>query len=179
MMKRVAMFEKVSFEQFKKDWIDTFGENWLSKMYTNEVENLEEIYENIKLPKRGTALSAGYDFFSPITFILAPNETIKLPTGIRCCMEENYVLICVPRSSLGFKYRLQLDNVMGVIDADYYHSSNEGHIMCKLTNDTKENKTVTVEVGKGMIQGIFLEYGITMDDVECEIRYGGIGSTDK
>lgn len=178
-MKRVAQFEKVSFEQFKKDWIDTFGENWLSSMHSNEIENLEDIYDNIKLPKRGTAMSAGYDFFSPITFTLEPNKTIKLPTGIRCYIEENYALICIPRSSLGFKYRLQLDNTNGCIDADYYYSSNEGHIMCKLTNDTKENKTVTVEAGKGMIQGIFLEYGITMDDVECEIRDGGIGSTDK
>ena len=178
-MKRVAMFEKVSFEQFKKDWIDTFGENWLSEMHTNEVENLEEIYENIKLPKRGTALSAGYDFFSPITFTLAPNETIKLPTGIRCYMEENYALICLPRSGLGFKFRLQLDNTLGLIDADYYYSSNEGHIMVKLTNDTKENKDVTVKVGNGMMQGIFIEYGITMNDVECEVRDGGFGSTDK
>ncbi len=178
-MKRVAMFKKVSFEQFKKDWIDTFGENWLREMHTNEVENLEEIYGNIKLPKRSSSGSAGNDFFSPVTFVLEPNETIKIPTGIRCYMEEGWVLKCYPRSGQGFKYRLQLNNTVAIIDQDYYYSDNEGHIMVKLTNDTNENKTIEVKMGVGIMQGIFVEYGITMDDVVSEIRNGGLGSSDK
>lgn len=177
-MKRIALFEKVSFEQFKKDWIETFGENWLSNMFSH-IENLEEIYENIKLPLRATAGSGAYDFYSPITFTLEPNETIKLPTGIRCYIEEGWSLTIYPRSSHGFKYRLQLDNTIPLIDQDYYYSDNEGHIFVKLTNDTRQNKTFHIEAGKGLVQGMFTEYGITMDDVTNEIRNGGIGSTDK
>lgn len=177
-MKRVAMFEKVSFEQFKKDWIETFGENWLSDMF-GHIESLEEIYENIKIPRRMTKGSMGYDIFSPITFSLEPNETVKLPTGLRCYIEEGWGLIILPRSGHGCKFRLQLDNTLPAIDQDYYYSDNEGHIKLKLTNDTKENKTFHIEAGKGLVQGIFLEYGITMDDVENEIRNGGWGSTDK
>lgn len=170
-MKRVAMFEKVSFEQFKKDWIDEFPD------YSEKL--IEVVYENIKLPKRSSAGSAGYDFFSPVTFVLEPKETIKIPTGIRCYIEEGWVLKCYPRSGQGFKYRLQLNNTVGIIDQDFYYSDNEGHIMVKLTNDTNENKTIEVEMGVGMMQGIFVEYGITMDDVVSEIRNGGLGSSDK
>lgn len=170
-MYRIAKFEKVSFEQFKKDWIDEFPD------YSEKL--IEVVYENIKLPKRSSSGSAGNDFFSPITFILEPNETIKIPTGIRCYIEEGWVLKCYPRSGQGFKYRLQLNNTVGIIDQDFYYSDNEGHIMVKLTNDTNENKTIEVEMGVGMMQGIFVEYGITMDDVVSEIRNGGLGSSDK
>ena len=168
-MKRVARFEKVSFEQFKKDYFDTF----------NTLDNVEEIYNSIKLPTRATKGSAGYDYFAPFDITLKPGETIKIPTGIRCYMEEGWVLKNYPRSGLGFKFRLQLNNTVGIIDSDYHYSSNEGHIMSKITNDTNENKTVSIKKGDGFIQGIFLEYGITYDDEVNEIRDGGFGSTTK
>ena len=168
-MKRIARFEKVSFEQYKKDYFDTF----------NTLENVEEIYNDIKLPKRATKGSAGYDYFAPFDIVLKPNETIKVPTGIRVYMEEGWVLKNYPRSGLGFKFRLQLNNTVGIIDSDYYYSSNEGHIMSKITNDTNENKTITIKKGDGFSQGIFIEYGITYDDEVSEIRDGGFGSTTK
>lgn len=168
-MKRIARFEKVSFEQFKKDFIDTFGES----------ENVEKIYAEIKLPKRATKGSAGYDYFTPIDIKLKPGETIKIPTGIRAYMEEGWVLKNYPRSGLGFKFRLQLNNTVGIIDSDYYYSSNEGHIMAKITNDSNENKEVYVKAGDGFIQGIFVEYGITFDDEVSDIRDGGFGSTTR
>ena len=170
-MKYVAKFEKVSFEQFEKDWIDTFG--------IGNTGNIRYIYDNIQLPTRATKGSAGYDFKSPIDFTLAPNKTIKLPTGIRAIIDESWVLKIYPRSSLGFKYRLQLNNGTGIIDCDYAHSDNEGHIFIKLTNDTNEDRTLEINQGDGIVQGIFVEYGITVDD-ECEnVRMGGIGSTGK
>lgn len=169
-MKKVAQFFKVSKEQFVKDWIDTFNND------SNEVA--EKLYEKITLPKRATMGSAGYDFYSPITFSLAPGETIKIPTGIRVKIEENWVLKCYPRSGLGFKFRLQLNNTVGIIDSDYYFSDNEGHIFSKITNDTNENKTVTIEEGNGFMQGIFIEYGVTVDDDVTTVRNGGFGSTN-
>ena len=168
-MNRVAQFEKVSFEQFRKDWIDTFGEK--------KNVDIKEIYDNIKLPKRATYGSAGYDFFSTINITLQPNFTIKIPTGIRCKMNDGWVLKCYPRSGLGFKYRLQLNNTVGIIDSDYYDSDNEGHIFVKLTNDSNEGKVVSIDAGMGMMQGIFVEYGITLDDEADAVRNGGFGST--
>lgn len=170
-MNKIAKFEKVSYEQFKKDYIDCFNEE--------SGEKIKEIYDNIKLPKRATKGSAGYDFYSPITFTLKPCETIKIPTGIRVKIEDGWFLANFPRSGLGFKYRLQLNNTVGIIDADYYNALNEGHIMSKLTNDSKENKEVLITAGSGFTQGIFLPFGITVDDESDEIRTGGFGSTSK
>lgn len=170
-MKRIAQFQKVSLKQFTKDWLD-----FDSNATTDEIKSL---YEEIQLPKRATRGSAGYDIFSPIRFTLAPSETIKFPTGIRVQMEEDWVLQCFPRSGLGFKYRLQLNNTVGIIDSDYYYSDNEGHIFVKLTNDSNEGKSVTIEKNTGVVQGIFIEYGITVDDDATAIRNGGFGSTTK
>ena len=168
-MKRIARFEKVSFSQFKNDWEDTFGAS----------EQIEKIYEEIVLPKRATKGSAGYDFYSPLSFTLKPGETIKIPTGIRVYMEEGWVLKCYPRSGLGFKYRLQMNNTVGIIDSDYYNSDNEGHIFAKITNDSNEGKEVSLNEKEGFMQGIFVEYGITFDDEVSEVRNGGFGSTTK
>ncbi|MDE6584182.1 MAG: hypothetical protein K2K15_02155 [Anaeroplasmataceae bacterium] len=162
--KRIAKFEFVS----SKNFIDVC-----------DMENAEELYHMLKLPKRATVGSAGYDFYAPFDIVLNPGETIKIPTGIRVKMEQNYVLKLYPRSGLGFKFRLQLNNTVGIIDSDYYYSDNEGHIFAKITNDTNENKVVHLKQGDAFMQGIFLEYGITIDDDTTEIRNGGFGSTSK
>lgn len=169
-MRRIAKFEKVSFKQFEADWQDTFG---------GDSDTIKAIYESIKMPKRATKGSAGYDFYSPLSFKLEPGQTIKIPTGIRSSMDEDYVLMVFPRSGLGFKYRLQLNNTVGIIDSDYYGSKNEGHIFIKITNDSNENKTVEVEAGQGFSQGLFIPFGITEDDDAIDTRDGGFGSTDK
>jgi len=168
-MQKIAKFEKVSFEQYKKDFEDTF----------NTLDNVNRIYNDICLPKRATKGSAGYDFFAPIDITLKPGETIKIPTGIRVKIEDGWVLKCYPRSGLGFKYRMQLNNTVGIIDADYYFSSNEGHIFTKITNDSNEGKTIEIKKGQGFMQGIFVEFGITYDDNVQDIRDGGFGSTTK
>ena len=168
-MQQVGYFAKVSFEQFKKDWNDTFGETPFTKLMA--------IYDDIQLPTRATKGSAGYDFKSPLSFTLKPNETIKIPTGIRVNINEGWVLKCYPRSGLGFKYRLQLNNTVGIIDSDYFYSDNEGHIFAKLTNDSNEDKTLELKTSEGFMQGIFVEYGITVDDKCNGVRNGGCGST--
>ncbi len=168
-MKAVAKFEKVSFDQFKAGMSDfSLGE-----------DELKSMYDDIKLPHRATAFSAGYDIYTPFDFTLKPGETIKVPTGIRCRINDDYALFLFPRSGLGFKYRLQLNNTVGVVDADYYGSDNEGHIFVKITNDSNENKTVDLKTGDAFAQGIFLQYGITEDDDATGVRNGGFGSTSK
>lgn len=165
--KRVARFEIVSFEQFK------------SAFDNKTEEEIKTIYDGLILPKRATKGSAGYDFFAPFDIVLKPGETAKIPTGIRVYIEENYVLKLYPRSGLGFKYRLQLNNTVGIIDSDYYYSDNEGHIFAKITNDSNEAKIVEIKAHTGFMQGIFVEYGITFDDDVTSIRNGGFGSTTK
>ena len=115
-MKRIAQFYKVSFEQFEEGFSDCF------EGYSKE--DIKSIYDNIKLPKRATSGSAGYDFYAPVNIVLEPGKTIKIPTGIRAKMEDGWVLKCYPRSGLGFKFRMQLNNTVGIIDSDYYNSDN-------------------------------------------------------
>ena len=170
-MNRVAEFKKVSKEEFLKDFTDTFP------AYSDE--HVMQIYEELKLPKRATKKSAGYDIYSPIDFELSPGETIKIPTGIRVLMQDDHVFMIYPRSGFGFKYRLQLNNTVGVIDADYSDSDNEGHIFIKITNDSNEGKKFSCEKGIAFAQGIFMQYGITFDDDVTDERNGGFGSTTK
>ncbi len=162
-MKKIAQFEIVSYKQFSSAF-DT---------------DVEEMYNDLKKPQRATVGSAGYDFYTPFDITLKPNETIKIPTGIRVKMDLNYVLKLYPRSGLGFKFRLQLNNTVGIIDSDYYNSDNEGHIFAKITNDSNEGLDLVIKKGTGFMQGIFLEYGITVDDEVTEQRNGGFGSTTK
>jgi dUTP pyrophosphatase len=168
-MRRIAQFFKVSENLFLEAMKEEFPQ------YTEE--DIRDMYESLMLPARATRGSAGYDFFAPFSFSLPPGATIKIPTGIRAKMDEDWVLKIYPRSGLGFKYRLQMNNTVGIIDSDYYYSDNEGHIFIKMTNASNEGKTVDVAAGTGFAQGIFLEYGITIDDCAEGIRNGGFGST--
>ena len=161
-MHRIAEFMKVSCAQFEADWeFDTACP-----------------YDELILPRRGTAGSAGYDFYSPIDFTLKPGEFIKIPTGIRAHIDDGWVLTIYPRSGQGFKYRLQLYNTVGIIDSDYFGAKNEGHIHIKIVNANEEGKTISVKKGEAFAQGIFLPFGITLDDDASDVRTGGFGSTD-
>ncbi len=169
-MERIAAFEKVSFGQFEKDFSKNFP----------QVNDIKAVYDSIKLPQRATAGSAGYDFYAPVELNLKKGESLLIPTGIRSKINDGWVLKIYPRSGLGFKHRVQLDNTVGIIDADYYNSSNEGHIMIKLSCDAHDDgHTVTVNAGDGFAQGIFLQFGITFDDQASGVRNGGFGSTTK
>ena len=185
-MKSVAKFEKVSFDQFILDFMANNIHKrvkkilsdkeyiWVKETYTRE--EIKEIYDNIKLPQRGTSGSAGYDFFIPFEVFLEENEPMVIPTGIRCKIDEGYVLDIYPRSGLGFKNKMSLYNTVGIIDSDYYNSNNEGHIMIKIVHENPRG--LQIESGKGFAQGIFNEYFITYDDETTEIRNGAFGSTD-
>lgn len=168
---RIARFEKVSFGQFEQGW---------RKAMPGEMsqQDIRAIYDAIKLPRRATAASAGYDFYLPAGLTLAAGESALIPTGIRAKMDPDWVLCCFPRSGLGFKFRLQLDNTVGIIDADYYGSDNEGHIFSKITCDAKSDKKLELAAGDAFMQGIFLPYGLTEDDDVADVRNGGFGSTD-
>ena len=159
----IAKFEKVSENQFIKDLKELIGID-------------DNFYNDIVLPKRATKGSAGYDFTSPIDFVLKPNEMIKIPTGIRCFIEEGYVLHIYPRSSLGFKYQMALANTVGIIDADYYNALNEGHIIVALVN--RGNKEINIKKGDRFVQGIFYKFFVAEEEEITKVRTGGFGSSN-
>lgn len=190
-----AKFEKVSFDRYVTDLINSRSVYFLeqlreyceiTKRDLKETalmlhgDTLKKIYDNIKCPKRATVGSAGYDFFAPVEFSIptSSNGSVLVPTGIRCKMEEpNMVLSIYPRSGLGFKHKVGLNNTVGIIDQDYYYSDNEGHIMIKLSRNSSASDELKIETGEAFAQGIFTHYYITEDDDVTEIRNGGFGST--
>lgn len=139
------------------------------------LEDPADTYSKIKLPRRATRLSAGYDFYSPFSFELDPGETIKIETGIGIILDEDKFLMCVPRSGLGIRYHLVMDNTVGIIDADYSGAKNGGHVMAQLTN--LGAKHLRIEKGEAFMQGIILPYFKTDDDDADGERTGGFGST--
>lgn len=171
--KGVARFFKVNLENYRRDYKETFQSENENRLIDGFIE---KIYDELVMPRRATMYSAGYDIFSPFDFMLKSGETIKIPTGLRCKMNEDVVLMIFPRSSLGFKYRMMLENTVGIIDSDYYNSDNEGHIFIKFTNHG--NKELIVKKGTAFAQGIFINYLLTEDDDVSCVRNGGIGSTN-
>lgn len=145
-------FEKISFEQFKKDVKDDI-----------------ELYNEYRLPQRDSNRTAGYDLYLLEDLYIKPGEVLKLPTGLKSYFEKDEVLFMIVRSSTGFKYNIRLCNQVGVIDADYYNNeSNEGHIWLKIQNESKEE--VHIKKGEAIAQGIFLKYLTTNSDNKLDIE---------
>ena len=183
-MERIAKFEKVSYQQFKEGYAKTLIQsvNELELQDNSTIlaqidELCQKAYADIKLPCRATTGSAGYDFFAPGNYTIKPNESIIIPTGIRCKIDDGYVLSLYPRSGLGFKHRMGLDNTVGIIDSDYYYSDNEGHIMIKIHHG--QGMILQIEKGKAFAQGVFTQFFITTDDDVHTNRNGGFGSTTR
>ena len=153
-------FEKISFDQFKKD-----------------IKDDKDLYNEYIVPKRNTKASAGYDFYAIEDYVIKPNETLVIPTGIKVIMNPDEMLMIVVRSSSGFKYNVRMCNQVGVIDSDYYNNdSNEGHMWVALKNEGDED--YIINKGDAYCQGIFIKY-LTVGDEVSSVRTGGIGSTNK
>lgn len=167
-------FEKVSFGQYFNDMVGD-----IKDIPKEELENrMHEIYDDIKLPVRSTEDSAGYDFFAPEPIVISPGETIVIATGIKMQIVKNAFLALLPRSGHGFKYRLRLNNTVGIVDSDYYNNpKNEGHIFIKISNEG--DKSLCIAHGEAFAQGIILPFLLTDDDAASNKRVGGIGSTSK
>ena len=174
-------FEKITREQWVKDMVNLYH---LEPPTEETLKEINKLYDGIKLPKRATKYSAGYDFYvtgdTPLPFPSGGSAVI--PTGIRwvCDKEEdkNKVLQIYPRSGIGFRTGIRLMNTVGIIDADYWEGNNEGHIMVKLYNPM--NSHLHVKDGEAIVQGVITEYHTCDDEEEiAEKRTGGMGSTDK
>ena len=161
-MERIASFKKVSFDEYYNALADKFS-----------LEEIQSQYNNIKLPVRATAGSAGYDFFIPFDMEVVPGKSYTIPTGICCKMEPGFVLSLYPRSSYGRKYGFTLDNTTGIIDQDYYYADNEGHIIIAF----HVREPISIQRGNAVAQGIFTKFYITEDDEAVDERHGGFGST--
>ncbi len=168
----MSHFEKVTFERWKADC----GIKGLPE------KELKEWFDNIKLPEQATASSAGCDFFMPFNLNFEAGSKFRIATGIRWVTDKDSsdrdkVLLIYPRSGLGFRYGIRLSNTVGVIDADYCDSDNEGHIIISLENPS--GTSIELPEGKPFVQGIIVKYEIPDGAGSEEARNGGFGSTDR
>lgn len=180
-MEAVGKFEKVPFDVWKDAMLGgVFSDYFMapSLMVGMQSNLLPEMYDLIKLPERSTVGSAGYDFYAPFDIQLPVGMSLTIPTGIRVKIDDGWFLACFPRSGLGFKYKFQLDNSVGIIDSSYYYSDNYGHILVKISVERGvDGSGIYIGNGDRFVQGIFLPYGITVDDNVTKERNGGFGST--
>ena len=134
--------------------------------------------QDIHLPHRKTARSAGYDIEAAADCVLLPHQVTVVPTGLKAYMQPDEYLGIHVRSGFSIKKQLSCINSQGIIDADYYgNADNDGHILVALVN----HSDVPVQVEKGMriAQGIFYRY-LTVDGDTAGIgaeRQGGMDST--
>ena len=134
--------------------------------------------KDVKLPKRATKYSAGYDIFSPIDVTIMPNTAELIWTNVKVLMNnDEYLLVC-STSGMG-KRDVRLANGVGIIDSDYYSNpTNDGNFAVRLVNFGQN--PYEIKAGDKIGQAIFMKY-LTVDD-EQEItsdRVGGFGSTVK
>ena len=167
-MKKIAFFDKVKYDEFKKS-VEISEDESISNFGYSILEALHYL----KLPTRATSGSAGYDIYTPFDIDVKAGEWCEIPLGINCLMKEGWVLLLMPKSGLGFKYGMRLANTIGVIDSDYRNSDNEGHIKLKFTVD----KDLHLDRNSKILQGVFVKFGITGDDKADGVRNGGFGST--
>ena len=140
-------------------------------------DNHRKTQEEITLPTRGTSKSAGYDFYSPISIEIQPNQKVCLWSDVKAYMREGEVLLLFIRSSIGIKKGLRLSNSTGVIDSDYFsNEDNDGNIGIALHNYT--DKVVIIEKGERVCQGVFVPFLVADNGNTDTKRNGGIGSTN-
>lgn len=158
--KPVARFEKVSLEE----WLKNNG----------HLNNAKELWENIKLPKRATTGSAGYDFFYPaVGGTWMPNEEYVVDTGVKVFIEQGWALITLPKSGLGTKYKTTLNNTAGLIDSDYYGTGKAIISMWQV------EEAMLIRQGQAFMQAMLIPYGVAEEETVQEVRTGGHGSTEQ
>ena len=146
--------------------------------------NIEPLHPNFRIPTRATDLSGGFDLYMPeageAQAIWAkdnPCKPNKIPLGFAAEVPAGYVAFLLPRSSTGAKYSLELENTVGVIDADY-----RGEWFAFL--NTKNGEGFSWEAGDRVLQYLLVPVATPeltiVDSVAKTARgEGGIGSSGK
>ena len=132
--------------------------------------------KDIKLPRRATSKSAGYDMYSPIRVVVPPHESILVASDVRAYMQDDEDLAIIARSGLGLK-GIVLRNGTGLIDSDYYQNpTTGGNIGISIWNTS--NHPFVIEEGDRLCQATFYKY-LTVDNDEplSDERVGGFGSS--
>ena len=114
------------------------------------------------IPEQATNGSVGFDLRIVLPFDeqeqqqiskikLNPNESIKLSTELIFELPEGYFMQINPRSSMGIKKGLVLQNTTGILDSDYRG-------ICYLFVKNTSDKVIEIEHQERLAQAIILPY---------------------
>mgnify|MGYP002520997755 FL=1 len=141
-------------------------------------EKVKKIEEDIKLPERSTAYSAGYDFYAIENTHIFSRGVTYVKTGVKIKLNPDEFLMLCNRSSNPGKKELVLINGVGIVDADYYgNPDNDGEIAFAFQSLNESGSFINK--GDKIGQGIIMKYIKTEDDIASGTRAGGFGSTGK
>jgi dUTP pyrophosphatase len=76
------------------------------------------MHPNFILPTRGSASAGGWDVIMPEAGVASPTSQL-VGLGFAAAVPPGHVALLLPRSGVGAKYGVELNNTCGVIDADY------------------------------------------------------------
>lgn len=141
--------------------------------------NFTKLNYNAVEPTCGSLYAAGHDLSAAIDkpIMIAPHQTVKIPTGLSMELPENTFGGIYARSGIANREGLAPANKVGIIDSDY-----RGEIMVALHNHSDEHRIV--EPGQRIAQLIIQPYiRAKFNEVhklsETERGAGGFGSTGK
>ena len=149
---------------------------------------VKKLFKDAELPLIATGGSAGadlkaylYDETLPnekITkIVIQPNQKVKIHTGLAFQLPQGTAMLLLPRSSMGIKKSLVLQNTIGLLDCDY-----TGECLIFLKNIGDE--PVEIENGERLVQALIVPY-IKPNYVEVEELNktergaGGFGSSGR
>lgn len=131
------------------------------------------------IPTYGSAEAAGADLYACLDgdVIIAPGQTVFIPTGLAMEIPKGYVGLIYARSGLACKRGLAPANKVGVIDSDY-----RGEFVVALHNHGQVEQTVAngERIAQLVITPILTAVFDEVDDLGTTQRAdGGFGSTGK
>ena len=139
----------------------------------------KRLREGAVIPTYGTAFSAGADLYACLEepVVIAPGETVKIPTGLAMELPAGTAGLVFARSSLGTKRGLAPANKAGVIDSDY-----RGEVLVVLHNHSRDTQQIAPgeRVAQLLIVPVFTPGFAEADELSDTDRgSGGFGSTGK
>jgi len=139
-----------------------------------KVQKLREV----KTPNRGTEVSAGIDFYVPEDFetkVLAPGQSVLIPSGIKVRVPIGYALIAFNKSGVSVKQGLSVGAC--VVDEDY-----DGEVHLHMINTSDKDQTIST--GQKLVQFVLIPVSYTnveaVDELPQRVTQrgaGGFGST--
>lgn len=137
---------------------------------------IQSLNSGFIMPTKGTGAAGAFDIYMPEGGRVAGDHTV-IGLGFATEVPKFHIALIVPRSGIGAKYGLELNNTAGVIDADY-----RGEWKAALR--TKNGEPFSWDRGDRILQFLIIpvnspELELVESVEKTERGEGGFGSTGK